>query len=221
MLFSQANLPYWIFLGMGVLLFLFIIISGRGDQDIDLDTDTDVEFDADSGSEFSFGQLLGWAGIGKAPLILLLAIDLSFWGIFGLILNVWLGSKASGFIGSIVLFSSLMLSLLMGRLIAQPIGNIFAEFSEDASSDRLIGCIGTVNSAYIPIENQGKIGQVDVLDAKRNFLTISAVLAEWATIVPQRGEKVLIIELKPRNYIVIAKDSADEESWLTSSHYKK
>ncbi len=219
MLFSPANLPYWIFIGMGVLLFLFMIISGGGGEDVDADVDTDV--DADTNNELSFGQFLGWAGIGKAPLILLLATDLSLWGVLGWMLNVLISGTSNNnitaFIGSVILFGSLMLSLLMGGLIARPIGKIFAEFGEDASSDRLIGCVGIVTSAYIPSENQGRIGQVDVLDTKRNFLTISAVIPDWATMAPQRGEKVLIIEHKAQIYVVIAKDSPDQEHWLTNS----
>jgi hypothetical protein len=105
----------------------------------------------------------------------------------------------------------------MGGLIARPIGQIFAEFGEDASSDRLIGCVGIVTSAYIPIGTQGRIGQVDVLDTKRNLLTVSAVIPDWATIAPQRGEKVLVIEHKAQIYVVIAKDSPDQEQWLTNS----
>ncbi|MFN6500832.1 MAG: DUF1449 domain-containing protein [Nostoc sp. DedQUE01] len=223
MLFSLNNLPYWIFLVMGVLLFFFMIISGGGGQDIDADVDVDVDadVDADSNNEFGFGQFLGWAGIGKAPLILLLATDLSLWGVLGWMLNVWFGgvsnSNIGGLIGSIILFGSLIISLLLGGLIARPIGKIFAEFGEDVSSDRLIGCIGIVTSAYIPTENQGRIGQVDVLDAKRNLLTISAVLPDWVTIAPQRGERALIIEHKAQIYVVIAKDSPDEEQWLTNS----
>lgn len=219
MLFSPANLPYWIFLGIGVLLFLFMIISGGGGQDVDADVDVDA--DADSNSELGFGQFLGWVGIGKAPLILLLATDLSLWGVLGWMLNVWIGgdsnSNIAGFIGSIILFGSLVISLLLGGLIARPIGKIFAEFSEDASSDRLIGCVGIVTSAYIPMENLGRIGQIDVLDTKRNLLTVSAVLPDWATIASQHGEKVLIIEHKVQIYVVIAKDSPDEEHWLTNS----
>ncbi|MFS0513266.1 DUF1449 domain-containing protein [Nostoc sp. UIC 10607] len=217
MLFSPANLPYWIFLGMGVLLFFFMIISGGGGQDVD----ADVDVDADSSNELSFGQFLGWVGFGKAPLILLLATDLSLWGVLGWMLNVFISgtsnSNITAFVGSVILFGSLMISLLMGGLIARPIGKIFAEFGEDASSDRLIGCVGIVTSAYIPTDNQGRIGQVDVLDIKRNFLTISAVIPDWATIAPQRGEKVLIIEHKAQIYVVIAKDSPDQEQWLTNS----
>ncbi|MDZ8185226.1 MAG: DUF1449 family protein [Nostoc sp. ChiSLP02] len=224
MLFSFNNLPYWIFLGMGVLLFFFTIVSGGGGEDVDIDADVDVDVDADvdadSNHELSFGQFLGWAGIGKAPLILLLATDLSLWGIIGWMLNVWFGggnNNIDGLIASIILFGSLIISLILGGLIARPIGKIFAEFGEDVSSDRLIGCVGIVTSAYIPIENQSKIGQVDVLDGKRNLLTVSAVLADWATIAPQRTERVLIIEHKAQIYVVIAKDSPDEERWLNNS----
>ncbi|MBD2613347.1 DUF1449 family protein [Nostoc punctiforme FACHB-252] len=222
MLFSLNNLPYWIFLGMGILLFFFMIISGGGGEDFDIDADVDVDadVDADSNHELGFGQFLGWAGIGKAPLILLLATDLSLWGVLGWMLNVWIGGVSNNigsFIGSIILFGSLIISLLLGGLIAQPIGKIFAEFGEDVSSDRLIGCIGIVTSAYIPTQNQGRIGQVDVLDAKRNLLTISAVLPDWGTVAPQRGERVLIIEHQAQIYVVIAKDSHDEEHWLTNS----
>lgn len=223
MLFSLNNLPYWIFLGMGVLLFFFMIISGGGGEDFDIDADVDVDadVDADSNSELGFGQFLGWAGIGKAPLILLLATDLSLWGVLGWMLNVWFGgvsnSNIGGFIANIILFISLIFSLLLGGLIARPIGKIFAEFGEDVSSDRLIGCVGIVTSAYIPTENQGKIGQVDVLDGKRNLLTVSAVIPDWGTIAPERGERVLIIEHKTQIYVVIAKDSPDEKHWLNNS----
>ncbi len=218
MLFSPANLPYWIFLGMGVLLFLFVIISGGGDAD----ADTDAEFDADTDGDLSFGQALGWLGIGKAPLILLLAADLSLWGLIGLILNTWASGIINGawsaFISGTILVISLILSLLVGRFIAEIIGKLFADFGEDASSDRLIGCIGTVSSFYIPNEKVDKIGQVDVLDSKQNFLTISAALPEWATIAPQRGEQVIIIENQPKNYLVIAKDTIDEQLWLANSN---
>ncbi|MGM3308200.1 DUF1449 domain-containing protein [Anabaena sp. WFMT] len=220
MLFSPANLPYWIFLITGILLFLFMIFLGGGESELDADADLDVETDSD----VSFGDFLGWAGIGKAPLLLLLATDLSLWGLLGWMLNVGLGgilqNQQIPFISIIILLISLIISLFLGRLIAEPISQIFAEFSEDASSDRLIGCIGTVSSVYIPTENLGKIGQVDVLDAKGNFLTINAVIPDWATIAPQRGEKVIVIELKQQIYLVIAKDTVDEERWLDSSSCK-
>ena len=220
MLLNPANLPYWIFLGTGVILFLFMILMGGGESE--LDTDTDLEIDLDTGINLGFGQFLEWAGIGKAPLILMLATDLSLWGVIGWMLNVWLGGidqkKPVSLIAIAIFLGSLMISLFIGKLIAEPIGKMFAEFSEDASSDRLIGCIGTVSSVYIPAENINKIGQVDIFDPKGNFLTINSVIPEWATIAPQRGEKVIVIDIKQQNYLVIAKDTVDEQNWLNNSN---
>ncbi|WP_414566562.1 MULTISPECIES: hypothetical protein [unclassified Anabaena] len=91
---------------------------------------------------------------------MLLTTDLSLWGILGWMLNFFLGftGNFTNFFGSIILFSSLIISLLLGRLITPPIGKNFAEFGEDTSSDRLVGCVGTVTSFDVPIENQEKIG---------------------------------------------------------------
>lgn len=218
MLFSSVNSPYWIFLGIGILLFLLIILSGGGD-----DADLDADIEANSADDFGSWEILGWLGIGQAPLSILLATDFSLWGIFGWMLNIWLGSLLGDIptqlfgLGGVVFVVSLLLSLFTGSLIARPLGKIFASFGEDASSDRLIGCIGTVNSAFIPAENKGKIGQVDVIDLARNLVTISAVLPTWANIIPYRGQKVLVIERQSQIYLVVAKDSSDQERWMANS----
>lgn len=210
---------------MGVLLFIFVIVSGSGDDDLDIDAtvDADVDVDADidadaNASDFSFAQALGWVGIGKAPLILLLATDLSLWGLAGWMLNVSVGSRLSslvgGLVGSAILGASLLIALFIGGQLAKPIGHVFASFGEDASSDRLVGCIGTVSTGRIPIITEAKIGQVDVLDSARNLVTVNAIVPDWASVSPQRGDKVLVIERLPQGYLVIAKDSPDQERWL-------
>lgn len=188
-------------------------------MDVDADVDTGSNtLDFDAGNEFSFTQVLGWLGIGRAPLILLLATDLSLWGVFGWFFNVliggFLGGVISGIAGGVVLVGSLLVSLLTGGLIAHPIGTIFASFGEDASGDRLIGCIGTVSTALIPTLGEGKIGQVDVLDPARNLVTVNAVLPDWATTSPKRGEKVLVIDRPSSTYLVIVKDSPDQDRWF-------
>ena len=71
------------------------------------------------------------------------------------------------------------------------------------------------------MENQGKIGQVDVLDSARNLVTINATLPSWAKVVPGRGTQVLVIDRQPHNYLVIAKDSSDEQEWLMNSSRTK
>lgn len=235
MLFDLANLPYWIFLGMGVLLFLLVIVSGGGEDSLDTDADLDVDVGADidtnvspwdidtntdANGELSFGQILGWLGIGKVPIILLLATDFSILGVTGWILNVILGGITgtipTGFFAGAVSGVSLLISLFVGGLISQPLGKVFASFGEDATGERLIGCHGTVCSSLIPPEGQSKIGQVDVLDLARNLVTINANLPSWAKVIPARGSQVLVIDKQDNSYLVVAKDSSDEQEWLAN-----
>ena len=211
MLFHLNNLPYIILLGIGVALFLLVIFSGGLDNEAELDTDSDV--DVDASSDFGSLEILGWLGIGKAPLILLLATDFSLWGVTGWILNVVLGIP-KGIFSGFVLIGSMVVSLFLGSLISQPLGKMFASFGEDTSSDRLIGCLGTVNSRFIPAENQGKIGQVDVIDSAKNLVTINAILPQWASIIPSRGQEVIVIDRQPHSYLVIANDTTEREKWL-------
>ena len=231
MLFSLTNLPYWIFLSTGVVLFLFVILSGGGgDDDMDLGTDLEVEADLDSdlgsipvdldGEGFDPTQALAWFGIGRTPLILLLAMDLTLWGLVGWVFNLSLGQIIDrppiGWLAVGVFLGSLAFALLVGSALSRPIGHIFAAFGEDASSDRLVGCLGTVTSASVPFEHSGKIGQVDVKDAAANLVTISAKLPDWALTTLRRGAKVLVIERSGGYYLVIAKDSPDQDRWLNN-----
>ncbi|MEO0987590.1 MAG: DUF1449 domain-containing protein [Cyanobacteria bacterium J06639_14] len=242
-MFSLTNLPYWIFLGAGITLFLFVILSGGSDDDLDidadvdadldldidadadLDADTDVNLDVDTdfdsdGETLGPVQVLAWFGIGRTPLLLLLAMDFTLWGLTGWIFNVALGEilrqPPVGLIAGGVFCGSLAFALFVGSLLSRPIGRMFAAFGEDASSDRLIGCLGTVTSAFVPFNHSGKIGQVDVKDAAANLVTISAKLPDWATITLRRGAKVLVIERLGGYYLVIAQNSPDQERWLNS-----
>lgn len=218
MLFNLVNLPYWIFLSIGILLFLTVILAGGSDSDLDADADADVDVAADASVDFDLGMVMGWLGLGKAPLVLLLATDFSIWGLSGWILNFTLGSTLGavpgGFWNGLILIASLTISLALGSLISRPLGKVFASFGEDISSDRLIGCIGTVSSATIPSINEGRIGQVDIIDSARNQVTISAVTPDWATTIPRRGDRVWAIDRYLQSYLVIAKNSPDEDRWL-------
>lgn len=224
MLFSLMNLPYWIFLGMGILLFLTVILTGGGDDDLDADVDhglLDLDADADTDSDFSATEILGWFGFGKAPLVLLLATDLSLIGVVGWLLNVVvgvaIGQVPAGLWSGLVLAATLTISFTLGSLIARPVGKVFAQFGEDASSDRLIGCIGTVSSASLHLSQENRIAQVDVLDPARNLVSIATVLPDWATTIPRRGDKVVVIDRQGSHYLVIAKDSPDSDRWFNSS----
>lgn len=218
MLFHLIHTPYWIVLGMGVLLFLTVIFGDVGDEEVELEGDTDpLEVEVDLEGGISFLTILHWLGVGRAPLILLLALDFSLLGVLGWFFNVlfytlsgsWPGVMWSGGIA----IAALLLALITGGLCSQPLGQIFAQFSEDTSRDRLLGCSGHVSSAHIPRSGTG-IGQVSVLDANRNRLILPAVLPAWATITPQHGQEILIIDRQENEYVVVAKDSLDEATWL-------
>ncbi|MGB2924252.1 MAG: DUF1449 domain-containing protein [Limnothrix sp.] len=241
MIFDAANLGYWILLGAGVFLFLFVIFSGGGDDDFDADMDADFDVDVDAdfevdadidsdldadadadGDGFGVFSILSWFGFGQAPLMLLLATDCSLWGLLGWMLNFWVGlgtgAIPTGFLGGAIFFGSGAIAFSIGKMLAYPLGKIFASFGEDVSSDRLIGCEGIVSSKKLPHYTEGTVGQVDVYDAARNMVTVNASLPHWAQVVPLRGQKILILERTEHSYLAIAKESSDEDHWLKDSH---
>ncbi len=225
MLYSLANLPYWILLGLGLVLFIVVMAAGGGDDDLDFSNDDWLNLDADAAdSNTGFIPLLAWLGIGRTPLILLLATDLSLWGLLGWVGNVLLGlglgvmpSRALGW-GGVVFVGSFIGAVYLGSVISRPIAQLLAPFGQDASSDRLIGCEGIVTSASLPKLTEGKVGQVDVTDAYHNLVTVSAALPHWATVTPRHGQTVLIIEQSQHGYVAIAKDSNDADRWLSQSN---
>lgn len=201
-MFDFANLPYWIFLVAGIALFV-IAISVGGEDDLDADG-----FDI---------PVIGWLGVGRVPLLLLLAADLSLWGLLGWVANVALGVPKSP-IDVLLFIVTGGVSVFLGGALARPLGRLFfASFSEDASSDRLVGCLGTVCSSQLPRQNENKVGQIDVVDPAKNLVTVNAVIPTEAQVVPQRGQTVLVVEHYPDYYLAIAHDSIDSDRWLGTS----
>ncbi|MDY6937808.1 MAG: DUF1449 family protein [Cyanobacteriota bacterium] len=216
MLFDLANLPYWICLGTGLLLFLLVIVGGSDDFDADTDVDGDIDIDGDG--DVNPLAFLGWFGFGRVPLLLLLAIDFCLVGLSGWMLNVLVG-ELLGFIpgqlfgvNGLISIVAVAFSLVVGGAVTGPISALFATFGEDTRSDRLVGFTGTVTSSCVP---KTQIGQVDVFDADRNRVTVSATLPEWAMAIPQRGDEVVVIDRVDRTYIVIIRESPDFDRWMS------
>ncbi len=244
MILHPANFLYWALIVIGIIFFSLIIFSSDGEEDLEIDSDTnfggsdgsrfkvnsdlEVEIDTDADLEidgekgFNPWRLLSWIGLGKAPLMILLGIDFSSWGMAGWILNTIIQSITGKIpdqfwgLGGVVLITSFLIGILIGSLLSHPIAHLFASFGEDVSSERLIGCIGTVSSKKLPYLTEGKIGQVNVYDTAGNLVSIGVALPHWATVIPHRGYPVLIIEQHQRGYLAIAKESSDEDKWMNS-----
>jgi len=212
MLFHFANLPYWLLLGLGLTCLSLVLLADDGDEELELE--------AESPALALYG--LGWLGVGKVPLPLLLGIDFSLWGVCGWGLNVLFAQGRGQFPqgltdgGLIVLGVSGVFSFWAGGLMARPLAIVWSSFGQDTSSERIIGCTGTVTSKYLPYLAEGRIGQAQVYDNEGNLLTVSVSLPHWATVIPHHNQDILIIEHLPqqRGYLVIAKDSSDEDKWL-------
>lgn len=198
-MFDPANLPYWIFLAAGIGLFV-VAISVGGEDELD-------------GDGFDL-PIVGWLGVGRVPLLLLAAADLSLWGLLGWVVNVALRLPPAP-LNVLVFAATGVAGAFLGGAIARPLGRLFfASFSEDVSSDRLVGCLGTVSSSQLPFAHENKVGQIDVVDPAKNLVTVNAVLPDDAKQVPKRGESVLVVEHLPDYYLAIAYDSTDRERWL-------
>ena len=157
--------------------------------------------------------------------MILLGIDFSVWGTLGWLFNVVIGevtgvmpTRFFGWAG-VILMSSFLISLWLGRLCALPISQVFQTFSQDVTAERVVGTIGTVTSKKLPYLIEGKIGQAHVYDAAGNLLTISVSLPDWATVIPHHNQRILIIDQSPKGYgyLAITKDSSDEDKWLNQS----
>lgn len=218
--FNGANLPYWILLGAGLSLFGTTIALGGG-SDGDGDGGDGEDFEAgegDAGEASPLGALLTALGVGKVPLLLLLAVDFSLWGFCGWTINVLvagnLGRMPAEFLGwgGGVFLGSLALALFVGGYVARAVGSLMGSFGEDSRADRLVGCEGTVTSAVL---SKDRVGQVDAIDPVGNRVTVSARLPEWAQETPVRGRQVVIIDCQPDGYIAIASEGLDRQRWLT------
>ncbi|MCI5141357.1 MAG: DUF1449 family protein [Candidatus Electrothrix sp. ATG1] len=94
---ETANLPFSVSLAVMLLFVLLEVISlslGAGfsdimdsllpDLDVDLDLDTDLDLDS---SPSGFSQLLSWFRVGEVPLLMLILVALTSFGISGLFLQ--------------------------------------------------------------------------------------------------------------------------------------
>ncbi len=229
MLFATENLPYWIFLGLGSALFLITFFGSKTH-----DASADATRNPSSGpnrAEVLPNDVVPRANNATqsvlpskprrpySPLVLRLALNLTLWGLIGWIVNVIFGllqgSLPQNLLQVGILSITLIAALALSQSLMSPIGWVITSRRKTDNLDHLVGCTGTVSSDSLRRLQEGT-AQINVVDPTGSALTVNAALPDWATIAPQQGDSVTLIERLPdaHLYYAVATDSADQDHWL-------
>lgn len=224
MLFATENLLYWLFLGLGGVLFLVAFQNkDRGEANPLDNPGPSLGSGADratSSSDARQAVVPGKPRKPPVPLMLRVALTLMLWGILGCIANgaagvLW-SVRPQGLLWLSVMVITFLAALLTSQYLVSPVSWVINSRRKTASFDYLVGCIGIVSSNCLSTPSEGDVAQVDVVDPMGNTLTVNAALPIWATIVPQQGDRVTLIERSAEEqlYYAVAYDSADQDRWL-------
>lgn len=116
------------------------------------DTDVTVEIEPDPGmtpgleSPSALSRLLGWLRIGEVPLLMLLIIFLTGFGLSGLALQSFINGISGSFLpGVVVAVPALLVSLPIVRLLGGLLNSIMPKDETDAVTESsLVGRIATI-----------------------------------------------------------------------------
>lgn len=222
MLFAIENLPYWIFLCLGLALFLLTLLS-QAKQAAEAPTSniaslTQTVLETGPGSDAVVEPDARRRPI--APFPLRMALTLTIWGLLGWLFNIcigtFLGAAPIGPLGFGVVTMTLILSLIISHQLVSPLGWIISSRRNQSSLDYLVGCTGKVDQDQINRLAAGEITQIEVVDAQGSTLFVGAVLPAWFQVTPQPGDRLTLIERLEQGqvYHVVVADSSDQDDWL-------
>ncbi len=217
------NLPYTIFMALGLIIATLQLfgLSHDNDADIDADADVDVDVDADldadadidadadadldhemdHGSESGLSWL-AFIGFGKAPLMVVLLILLFSMGLLGWLVNGVILGIFGVFPGLLMLLSGLV-SMAIGVFITSRITVLIARALPPISSTAtkahaMVGMNGTVTSPFV----DAKYGMLHLRDEGGTLVSLFAVTEDEKPI--PRGESVILLayDSVQKRYIV-------------------
>ena len=152
LLTAGPNLPFAVALCVMLVIALFegiAMLLGAGLSDM-LDAmlpeiDLDVDFDVDAGPS-TFSRLLGWLHVGRVPVLMLLIVFLTAFGLIGLVLQSFASSLFGTFMpAAVAVVPALFLSLPVVRGAGGVLGAIMPSDETDAvHSDTFIGRTATI-----------------------------------------------------------------------------
>lgn len=136
-------------LGAGISEFLEAMLPDLDadiDLDVDLDTDVDLDVDAPDASGSVFTELLGWLHIGRLPLLIVLVIFLTTFGLVGLTMQSMVEGTVGFYLpGWIAVVPAMILSLPLVRLFGGGLAVIMpSDETEAVSEASFIGRIAVI-----------------------------------------------------------------------------
>jgi membrane protein implicated in regulation of membrane protease activity len=199
-LFTWYNIPFLVSLGLSLVFALLQLVGGFGDGDSDVDVDADADVDVDVEGDF-FGDALGFLGIGKVPVMLVLMGFLGVFGLSGLLINTIISQSFNGYAG-IAFAAAALGSLICAFMLTGRISRGFARLAPDSSLavgfEQLVGRIGTVSSPQV----SETYGRVTVRDQHGGTHTVYAVL-NGGEPLPERSEVALLAYDEARRCFVV------------------
>lgn len=153
---ADGNQPFTVALAVMLIIAVFegvTTLMGAGISELldallpDIDIDVDVDLDADSsGSSDSLSRVLGWLRIGQVPVLILLIILLTSFGLIGLGIQSFLhGSVGLLLPGWVASIPALFMSLPVVRVLGGGLAKIMPKDETDAVSEAsFIGRIAVI-----------------------------------------------------------------------------
>ena len=204
-LLLPQNQVFTFALGLMVLIVTLEVISlliGLGlsdlldqmmpDIDVDIDADIDADLDADlSGGGGSFAQILSWMNVGRVPVLMLLLIFLTAFGLSGLFAQRLMVSS-TGFALPVVFMAvpAFIVAIFSVRIGGQAVAKIIPKEETSAVSEKTF--IGRTATIVLGNATKGEAAQAKLEDAFKQTHYI-LVEPDNATETLNEGSDVLIV----------------------------
>ena len=194
-------LIYWIFVIIGAMDVDTISVDVDADVDLDLDAevevdadlDTDVDADSDVnthgvGSVAFLNSILAFFNLGKIPFMVWLSFLVIPMWMISILFNHYLGNT-SMLLALVALIPNLIVSLLISKILTNPIAIVFRKMSE--SEEDNFRYKGKICEIMMPVSSK-RFGQAEI--NREGTIYRVNVLTSKEDVTLDKGDTALIIE---------------------------
>lgn len=183
-LFSDANLP---FMGSIAVLFAILVLEVFGSligysimDGVDADADADFDHNVDGDVGGFVGDVLHWLGVGRVPLLVLIAIFSGIFGIIGLTLNQ-ISSQVLGF--TFPMSMTVPVAIILTLPVLSKSSRFIAKWlprdeTNSVTIDALVGLTGTITDGNASATNVAFARVYDKHGVQHNVRVLSADTGE-------------------------------------------